>query len=127
MLRISKKQLGQLAEDDYEGFVRDMLVHIEEHFPEHYIKLGEDNTRGLVDLGVDKAKQHSFDSERDICKYINLMLCFGVEFDEDPKQIWAQAILTDPMQNYGPEKMKKLYAAAEAHLKQKMDEESLIS
>jgi len=95
MLKIRSEQVQLLAESSQRVFERRMLAHIEKHFPEHYLKLGQHDCLQLICFGVERGKLYDFVSERNVCKYIDLMLCFGVEFDTDSKQPWAAKILND--------------------------------
>lgn len=95
MLTIRKEQNQKLAEIGKITFEDRMITHIQEHFPSHYEALGEEKCRELIGYGIERGEPHEFVSERNVCKFIDLMLCFGVEFDTDGKQPWASAILAD--------------------------------
>lgn len=72
-----------------------MIEHVEKFFPDHFAALGQENTRALIDYGVEKAGNYQIISERDVCIYIDLMLALGVDFDESGDYPWAEKILTD--------------------------------
>ena len=95
MLVIRKEQDEKLAQVHMAVFEDRMIAHINKHFPSHYESLGEENCRELIRFGIERGATHDFVSERNVCKYIDLMLCFGVEFDIDQKQAWAAEILGD--------------------------------
>lgn len=118
MLQIRKEQSDSFSVVMRRKFNNRMVLHIQECFPEHYEKLREDNTRELVDIGVDKAATYDIVSERDVCKFIDLMLGFGVDFDENPEYPWASDILNDETLNSPSIKTNKLYDAAMEHLEQ---------
>lgn len=96
MLLTRREHVEQLSEVPKAVFEERMLAHINKHFPAHYSALGEKNCREVVRYGIERASTHGFVSERDVCKFIDLILCFGVEFDTDSKQPWASTILKNP-------------------------------
>lgn len=117
MLKIRREQVDLLAESSQRVFERRMLAHVEKHFPEHYVKLGRDDCLELICFGIERAKLYDFVSERNVCKYIDLMLCFGVEFDRDSKQPWAAKILNDESWVSADVKMSALFQRGLSQLK----------
>lgn len=111
MLLIREKQQESLVQASAAAFEDRMLQHIRKHFPSHYEALGEANCLDLIRFGIERGAKHAFISERHVCKYIDLMLCFGVEFDTDPKQTWAAPILTDSSWVSASAKMDALFQA----------------
>lgn len=93
-----------------------MLVHINKFFPEHYEALGDDNCRELVTLGIKNAEVYDIVNERDVCKYIDLMVSFGVEFDKNPELPWAAKILNDKSRENSTEKTEALFKTGIRHL-----------
>jgi hypothetical protein len=108
MLVLRSVQLRQMEELSRRSFERRLARHLEESFPEECARLGDDEVRRMCSQGVDRAQSHGFRSERDICKFLNLIVVFGFEFDRELP--WAVEILAvdDP----SPERMERLYAAA---------------
>lgn len=47
--------------------------------------------RKLIELGLDRAGGHGIVAERDVCKFIDLMLVLGSNFDEDHP--WVRDVL----------------------------------
>lgn len=109
MLIIRKEQDEKLAQVHLAVFEDRMIAHINMHFPSHYEALGEENCRELIRFGIERGATHDFVSERNVCKYIDLMLCFSVEFDIDPKQEWASKILADESWVNADAKMEALF------------------
>jgi hypothetical protein len=95
MIRIRREQKQAIAAGNRKDFEDRMVAHIRKFFPKHYEELKEENTRLLVDHEIDRAKSWGIVAERDVCKYIDLSLVFGPDFDTDGKQPWAAEILTD--------------------------------
>lgn len=83
--------LEALANDAYE---RRLGRHAQQFFPERVASMTEPELHAYVRGAVAAARGHGLVSERDICKYLNLALSFGLDFDTDPALPWARAILT---------------------------------
>jgi hypothetical protein len=89
-----------------------MEVHLRTFFPERCAELGEDGVRGAVAYALARAAQYDITSERDVCKFLNLMFVYGFSFDVDPELPWAAAILNDAQLNRSSVKMYLLMKAA---------------
>jgi len=101
MLIIRKKQMGVLEQGVLRDFGDSMVVHLERFFPQQCAVLGDDGVRETIRYGIERAKNYGLVDERDVCKYIDLMIVFGRDFDTSPKTSWAGRILnseflTDP-------------------------------
>ena len=112
MLVIRKEQMEVLSHYVLKGFEDRMVEHLNEFFPDQCETLGEPDVREAVQYGIDRAGSYGITSERDVCKYLNLMFTFGRDFDVDPRLPWAAAILnagdvTDPTR-----KIERLYTEA---------------
>lgn len=108
MLTIRKEQLAVLAAEEMRKFENRLLVHVKKCFPEQYREEEEAKIRKTLQYGVQRAAAHRFSCEREICKYIDLMLVFGSDFD---RSSWASSVLDNP--EIGPKrKMKQLFKAA---------------
>ena len=92
---IRMKQMEVLSATAFETFKARVAAHIRKCFPQHYAALGVQLTRLLVDLGVASARRHGFQGQKDICGFIDLMLIFGPDFDNDRGLPWCRAILED--------------------------------
>ena len=63
----------------------------------------------LVRYASQRASAYGFVSEQDVCKYVDLTLLFGRDFDRDPSLGWAEAILLDPDFKSPTERAGELY------------------
>lgn len=109
MLKLRPDQLQAFEQDLTASFHSRMLVHLRRMFPKRTAAYNEDQLRILVDGGRQRAGRYGLVSERDVCKYIDLMIVFGPAFDRE--QPWAAEIL----QRHPCEpslKMRDLIAAA---------------
>lgn len=112
MLTIRKEQLaafGLLGEKTFEDRV---IAHLKKVFPEQSEPLGESKLRESVQYGKQRAASYKIISERDVCKYIDLMIVYGRDFDKDPNHPWAQSILQNQAIRSPSSKIERLYKAA---------------
>ena len=124
MLQIRKEQTAVFENASRIDFVNRMVVHIRKFFPDHYAALKEENTRQLIEYGIDRAATHGIVNECDVCKFTDLMIGFGPGFDEDPKCAWAAQILGDATITNPSEKVDKLYDHGLSRLKARAARES---
>jgi hypothetical protein len=116
MLIIREEQLAVLNRVQTNKFEDAMLAHLKKFFPKK-AKAGEPKLKEAIQHGIKQAGAHGIVSERDVCKYIDLMMVFGKDFDADEKLPWAAEILEkeqDP-----EEKMAALMERADKQLKKK--------
>lgn len=92
MLTIRKEQMAICAEAMTKSFETRMMAHIRRFFPKRYLSLGESGARETIRCGMSRAAAYAIRGERDLCKYIDLMMVLGQDFDRSP---WATSILTD--------------------------------
>jgi len=118
MLQIRKKQMDELSRACTKEFEDRMVVHIAKFFPKHYEALGEEKTRTLINYGIERAKTYGIVAERDVCKYIDLMVGFGPDYDRDPKKPWAGKTLNDQTIKDPSVKINAVYDAGLEHLRQ---------
>ncbi len=119
MVVIREEQMEKFSDASYKSFENRMLIHLSKYFPEHYKALGEEKSRELIKYGIKRAAIYEIIAERDVCKYIDLMVSFGVEFDTDPKLPWANEILTAPSWKNPSAKTEKLFKTGIDHLQRK--------
>jgi hypothetical protein len=113
---IRAKQMELLSATVFETFKGRLVRHIQTCFPLQYAALGSSLTRVFVDLGIESARRHGFEGGKDICGYIDLMLVFGPDFDQDRGLPWVRAILEDNGLSRGM-KMPRLLQTADTVLR----------
>ena len=74
-------------------FRRWVTDHLRRFFPAQCERLGTKTLSERIDFGISRARNHGFKAERDICRYLDIMLVFGPTFDRDLP--WAKEILED--------------------------------
>jgi len=112
MLTIRDPTWDKLAEAAQADFVKRMRAHLRKFFPEQCDALGELRTGQLIEAGIMRAREHGFEAERDVCKYIDLMCVFGHRFDRDERLPWARHILESRFPADPEVRMRHLHATA---------------
>ena len=113
MLTIRKEQLAVFGPLGKKAFEERIIVHLKKIFPEQSEALGEPKLRETIQYGTQRAAAYRIISERDVCKYIDLMILYGRDFDKDPKLPWAQSVLQNQAIRNPSSKIERLYKAAQ--------------
>lgn len=92
-----------------------VLAHLKKFFPNQCKALGEARIRETIRYGVDRARGYQIVAERDVCKYIDLVIVLGRDFDTDDELPWAGRILR--ASRPPAEKVERVRDAAKMHLK----------
>ncbi len=114
MLTIRQAQFAVFSKLAVRKFEDWMVAHLERFFPRQARELGELKLRETIQYGIDRAAAYDVTIKRDVCKYIDLMIVFGRDFDTDKRFRWAAEILSKK-RNPGA-KMRALFEAAKARL-----------
>ncbi|MCY2992010.1 MAG: hypothetical protein NTY19_29640 [Planctomycetota bacterium] len=77
---------------DFEDY---MVEHLKDFSPLHSQSLGEESIRGLIQMGVERAKKHGFTRRGPVKFYIETIILLGIAFDTDPQYPWLSSILRD--------------------------------
>jgi hypothetical protein len=112
MLTIRKEQLAVFGPLGKKAFEDRMVTHLNKIFPEQSKSLGEPKLRETIQYGTQRAASYRIISERDVCKYIDLMILYGCDFDKDPANSWAQSVLQNQAIRNPSSKIERLYKAA---------------
>jgi len=112
MLTIRKEQIAVFGPLGKKAFEDRMLAHLKKVFPEQSEALGEPKLRETIQYGTQRAAAYRIISERDVCKYIDLMILYGRDFDKDPAHPWAQTVLQNQAIRNPSSKIERLYKAA---------------
>lgn len=95
MFVIQNKQIEEFKNLALKKFEDEMVDHIKESFPNHFIMIQENGIRDTIRYGYIRAKNYGFTTKRNVCLYINKMMVLGSNFDCDPQYPWAQMILNE--------------------------------
>jgi hypothetical protein len=115
MLTIRKEQLAVFGPLGKKAFEDRAIAHLKKVFPEQSESLGEPKLRETIQYGTQRAAAYRIISERDVCKYIDLMIVYGRDFDKDPNLPWALSILHNSTFRDPSVKIDRLYKAAKRH------------
>jgi hypothetical protein len=116
MLSIREEQMAVFSKVAAQKFEDRMVAHLKRCFPSELESLGEPKARELIQHGVKRAASYGIRGQRDVCKYIDLMIALGSDFDSDPNLIWASEILNDPELRDPTTKVTQLQGAAIEYL-----------
>src|SRR5579862_4235129 len=81
VLIIRQAQMDIFAAAARERFMSEMVDHVKTYFPSLHKKLGDAGLRDTLTETVRKAKTYGFSTRRDVCKFINVAMMFGPDFD----------------------------------------------
>ncbi|MGD0363789.1 MAG: hypothetical protein ABSC93_23145 [Bryobacteraceae bacterium] len=115
MLTIRQAQLAVFSQLEVRKFEAWMLGHLKKFFPRQCAAAGDQRLLAIVQYGIQRAAVYGLTAKRDVCKYIDLMIVFGRDFDTDKRTRWAGQIL-GKRRNPGV-KMQLLMQAAKVRLK----------
>jgi hypothetical protein len=109
---IRSQQMASLSKVLRQDFVERMEAYLNRCFPEECQAIGKADVQNTIRYGIERAKRHDIDLERDVCKYIAIMFAFGRDFDSSPALPWASSILNDDTISNSTVKTERLFAAA---------------
>jgi hypothetical protein len=113
-LTMRETQLSAFSRIEVQKFKEWMLAHLKKFFPTEYQSAGETQLREIIQYGIKRAASYGITSRRDVCKYIDLMVVFGRNFDTETRFRWAGEILG---KDGNPDaKMRSLFQEAKSHL-----------
>ena len=109
MLVISKEQMGVFREAAFHAFENEMLDHLDQFSPPLFKAVGVEQTRKVIQFGMEQARHYGFTLRGPVRFYLDLMLLFGSHFDTDPQYPWAAEILSDQHAGTEMERAERLY------------------
>jgi hypothetical protein len=112
VLTVRKQQIALLGNERRHRFAERLTGHARAHFPEVCRELGHELGMTVHEC-IRQGQEHGLSTERELCKYLNLVFTFGRNFDRDPMCSWASDILHGALP--GPMKIARLYEAAIVH------------
>ena len=81
VLTISELQFNSLSAQAERSFEFRMFDHLGRFFPEQCSALSQDGVATVVLQGIARAAAYHITSQREVCKFIDLMFSFGADFD----------------------------------------------
>ncbi len=113
-LTIRQAQMDVFSQVEVQKFEDWMVSHLKQFFFRECRSLGELQLRDLIQYGIKSAARHQITIERDVCKFIDLMIVLGRDFDTDGRNVWAHEILAHEKEPAN--KVQALHAAAVTYL-----------
>ena len=100
MLTIRREQMEVLSAYMRQSFEDRMVRHLAQSLPMQFKKLappssGDAPVRTLIRRGTEKAAGYEITSERDVGRFIEVMLAIDPRFDEPGVLDWARQILRE--------------------------------
>jgi hypothetical protein len=111
---IRTEQLRSFADSAATGFDERMVAHLRKCFPAECDALREPGVRETIRQGIARSAPYGVTGERDVCKFIDLMMLLGPDFDT--RLPWAARILHDQVLQTPSARIDQLFTAAKAHL-----------
>ena len=93
---IRAEQMQVFEEAAAKRFENQMVGQLSALFPRISDKLGDPGLREVIQYGVARAGDHGITRQRDVGRYIAIMLMFGPHFDSKPASGPFYAVLRDP-------------------------------
>jgi hypothetical protein len=100
MLKIRPEQIAVFSEAEVRKFEDWTLAHVKRFFPRQYATAGEAEIRRRIRDGIKRAAAYGITSKRDVCKFIDVMIMAGPEFESDSRFPWAKEILERGVDSY---------------------------
>jgi hypothetical protein len=116
-MRIRSEQMAFFSNASLKTFEDRVLPHLNKCFPAQCAALGEPELRSTIQYGITRAASYGITTEREVCKYIDLMVVFGRDFDRDPTLPWVSAILNGRHWRTPTVKLEHLYQTAKEQLR----------
>jgi hypothetical protein len=93
VLKIREEQIHLLGLRRRHEFVERMLRHVAHEYPGEYERLSGPGARALVERAIDTGATHGMRTEGAVAVLIQLMVCFGAEFERSPDRSWGLRML----------------------------------
>lgn len=94
--KITPKQKAAFRNAATENFIQRVMVHANEFFPDDCKTLGPNGLRQTIEHCITRARGYGIEEGSQVCRYIDIALSFGRDFDRDPECPWAATVLRDP-------------------------------
>ena len=107
---IRREQLAVFSDAASTSFEDRVFAHVTKCFPGESAALGDSGVRETIRYGRERASNHGAEGEREVVKYVDLMLAFGRDFDRDPGLSWSSSILNGRWRD-ATVKLERLYEA----------------
>jgi hypothetical protein len=93
LLSIRDSQVAAMSAQARAGFVERMLMHWGRCFANHVHDRDTAGLQELIEKGTIRAAKYGIVAEIDVCLFLDVVLIFGLNFDDDPAYPWAGTAL----------------------------------
>lgn len=108
MLTIRRAQMDALEREQCKHFEAQMTLHLNTWFAEDIAEFGADGLSAFIHHGIKRAALYNIVTEKDVCRYIDLMVVLGQWFDCEQVFPWVEPILTDVHERSADERLTAL-------------------
>ena len=85
--------MAVFAEVETKKFVDRMVIHLKKFFPKQCEAMGESQLRETIRHGIKQAASYNIKAQRDVSRYVDLMIVLGHDFDRDKRLPWVGEVL----------------------------------
>ena len=93
MLIVTKSQLDAISAEFRERFIRTVVGHVRQHFPDRVAALGDAGLRATIETGIARAERLGLVAEQDVAGVIHFSFESAIDFDIRPEYAWAMTAL----------------------------------
>jgi hypothetical protein len=97
VLIIKSAQIAALNAAALDSFRRRMVDHLTAVFPDRVAAMGTDRVLAAVDDGIRQAAGYRITAERDVARFIDLVVELAPDFPDRPATAWTRAVLDDSL------------------------------
>ena len=108
MLTIRNAQMEVLSAQQRQKFVDAMCEFLRLQFKQELQGISQTSLQAKVSAALNSASRYGLRSHRDCCRYLNLAVTYGWEFEQLPENAWMREYLTDPNAGNPSQRLQRL-------------------
>jgi hypothetical protein len=109
MLVIRQAQMHVFEQLRITPWVERFIGYLRRNFPAYYAARGQPGVEREVQYAIACAQAYGFTSANDICKFLNLHVILGRDFDKLPNNAWMREWLNPNDELHSSARMRGLY------------------
>jgi len=121
MIVLRGEQIEALRRPDVDAFRRERTVALRTLFPDETASLDDAALRAHVDAALAGAAAYGLVRKRDLCRFLDLTVLFGLNWKERPERRWMHDILTDRTRGEPGQRLESLVRQALYRLEERAD------
>jgi hypothetical protein len=109
MLVIRKEQMNVLRGASDSALVPEMLAHVRAYFPDK--TANQDDTALTVQVkgAIKQARRYSLHTKRDLFRFVNLTMMYGLDWEASEDRRWMHDCLVDPSGGNPNQRLKRVF------------------